>query len=439
MSMIYKTLFEVKLLHEFYLTGADGVSIFENVDQPGRMDFLLMQYTEGTESINKDLLFEFPASLREEYESYNLKLLPAYSGCKVATRVNKKILSNGSLIYESFSPLPAIYGIHILISKRNGFIDSYTSGRIANPLPALYLFSNDSIVSDRVFPYLTNTIAALRSGYDYEQGELVSFGANDVRGYYTDDDGDQWNSFQGTGFANENDRLLLPLRFSYTFPPSREVTDAQFTLKSKTGVTIKSIAVRNPAKMDKVSLDFSDVSERLLAPTTALYSDFIFFLEVSGNDGYTNRHPVFFNDSFVNRSLWGLINIRSKSSDTVFDLFAADGYLKKRTSAIGTEIDPPIFEIPVKSRFIYWRYINDRGKELKDNTDFNGYLIKEEKILLSTRPRSIAQSSFKLQKEGSSDTKYFPNPVSYNLNRDKKGRLCFDIRVPRSELFDIIP
>jgi hypothetical protein len=439
MSLIYKTLFEIKLLHEFYVTKTDGVSIFETDDQPGRMDFLLKQFSEGAESISNDLIFEFPASLEEEYKSYHLKLLPAYSGLKVATRVNKKILANGSLVYEPFTPLPENYGIDILISKRRRSMDGYTSGRIANPLPALYLFSNETIVSDRLFPFLTNTISSFRSGYEYEQGELASFGTNDVRGYYLNDDGDQWHSFRGTGFANESDRLLLPLKFPYAFPSSREVTEVQFTLKNKGGITIKSIAVQSQAKIEKVSIDFSDVGERLLAPATALYSDFIFFLEVSGNDGYTNRHLVFFNGSFLSRSLWGLVNIRPKTSDTAFDLFAADGYLKKRTDALGNEISAPIFEIPVKSRFTYWRYINDRGKELKDNTDLNGYLIKEDKMLVSARPRSIAQCFFKLQKEGSTEKKYFPNPLSYDVKRDSNGRLCFDIRVPRSDLFDIVP
>jgi hypothetical protein len=68
----------------------------------------------------------------------------------------------------------------------------------------------------------------------------------------------------------------------------------------------------------------------------------------------------------------------------------------------------------------------------------NRYLFKEDKMLLSIKPRSIAQSFFQLQEEGSTNKKYFPNPVNYDIKRDEKERLCFDIRVPRSDLFDVV-
>jgi len=47
MAIIYKTLFEVKLLHEFYLTRKDGNTIFALPDQPARLKFLLDEYTRG--------------------------------------------------------------------------------------------------------------------------------------------------------------------------------------------------------------------------------------------------------------------------------------------------------------------------------------------------------------------------------------------------------
>jgi hypothetical protein len=438
MAIIYKILFEVKLLHEFYLTEKDGTTIFTGADQPTRLEFLLDQYSKGRESINKDLLFEFPPPLLKEYEGYHLRLLPAYSGFKVAIQVNQKILADNSLVYEPFTPLPDNLGIYILFSKRNNAIDSYTNTRISNPLPVLYFFSNDEVISDRVFPFLTSTISTQRSGYDYEQGELVSFGPNDIRGYYLNDMGDQWNSFSGTGFANENDRLMLPLKFYYSFPAAKNVTKAEFVLQNRAGDTINSIVVNSTDRMDKVLVDVSSKKDLLTAPGAAAFTDFIFSLEVNGNDGYFNTHPVFFNDKFYNRALWGMASIHPKASNTAFDLFSDDGYLMKRRNSARIWTEAPVFEIPVKSRFTYWRYINDKGKELKLVPDLTDYLFKEDKMLLSIRPRSIAQSFFLLQKEGSLDKKYFPNPVTYDIKRDAKERLCFDIRVPRSDQFPVV-
>jgi hypothetical protein len=420
------------------VTEPDGTVIFDEADQSGRTRFLLDQYSKGRISVNSDLLFEFPQQLVKEYEGYHLKLLPAYSGFKVAIRVNQKKLRDDSLVYEPFTPLPDKLGIHILFSKKNNGIDSYTNSRISNTLPAIYFFSNDEMVSDRTFPFLTNSISTLRSGYEYEQGELVSFGTGDIRSYYADSGGDQWNSFAGSGFASENDRLLLPSKFYYSFPPARNITDATFTLKNRRGDEIQSITISNTNRVDKVLLDLTNKKDLLLAPSAVAFNDFVYSLEVSGNDGYSNVHPVFFNDNFYNKGLWGMASIHPKPSNLDFNLFSDDGYLIKRRNPAGIWTDAPVFEIPVKSRFIYWRYINDKGKELKLHPDMNGYLFKEDKMLLSIKPRAIAQSFFQLQEEGSTNKKYFPNPVNYDIKMDEKKRLCFEIRVPRSDLFDVV-
>ncbi|MGN6539420.1 MAG: hypothetical protein ACTHKY_01295, partial [Ginsengibacter sp.] len=66
------------------------------------------------------------------------------------------------------------------------------------------------------------------------------------------------------------------------------------------------------------------------------------------------------------------------------------------------------------------------------------YLVKEDKILLTKRPRSVAGNYFLLQKEGTTDTVYVPNPLNYDLKKDDKARLCFDIMVPESDLFPVV-
>ena len=44
MSVIYKILFEVKLLHEYYLTRIKGDNIFDGADADARNVFLLEQF-----------------------------------------------------------------------------------------------------------------------------------------------------------------------------------------------------------------------------------------------------------------------------------------------------------------------------------------------------------------------------------------------------------
>jgi hypothetical protein len=348
------------------------------------------------------------------------------------------MLADNSLVYEPFTPLPDNLDICILFTKRSNDISGYTNTRINNALPAIYLFSNADLISDRVFPFLTNAISPLRSGYDYEQGELVSFSSGDIRGYFNNNLGDQWRSFTGNGFSNENDRLLLPLRFYYSFPASRIITGANFNLKNKARDIIKSILVNNTDQKDKILLDFSDIKKLTNISNTVLLKDKVFSLEVNGSDGYFSEHNIIFHDDFYSNSLWGMTTINPKVLNTSFNLFSSDGFLRKRRNPSGFWTEAPVFEIPVKSRFTYWRYINDKGYELKLIPELNDYLIKQEKMLLSIQPRPIAKSFFLLKKEGSPDTKYVPNPVNYNIIKDSKERLCFDIMVPRSELFPIV-
>jgi hypothetical protein len=438
MPVIYKILFEVKLLHEFYLTRPDGSTIFELANQGERLNFLLEEFTNGNESINSDLSYEFHERVRKEYEGYGLKLIPAYSGFKVAARVNQLELADNSIVYKPFFPLPENYCINITIRKRDQLIDSYSNGLISDSLPAIYLFSTEQISVPKVFPNLSHPVPPFNATYDYEQGELASFGANDLRSYYHDGAGDQFDSFIGNAFATNNDALLLPLRFNYFFVPGSNVRNAVFSLKDTNGTEVSSKEFNSAARFSKLSLDFSSISDLLNLPGTSFSANSIFSLQVTGDDGYSRNHPVLFSNDFCDNS-WALVSIRSNPENPDFKLIANDGFLVKRRNPLGIWTEAPIFEIPLKSRFTYWRFINNRGKKLELVPDLQDYVDLEDGILLTKRPRSIARYFFLLKKAGSTDTKYVPNPVDFALVKDNIERICFDVVVPESPLFHPAP
>lgn len=437
MSLIYKTLFEVKLMHQFYLTDKEGKSVFALADQKDRLQFLLQQYSKDEDSINQDVLFEFPKQLLSQYESYNLKLLSTYSGFKVAVRVNQKNLPDKSVVYLPLIPLPDDLSIYISVIKKNDMIDSYTNSSLMRSFSSIFFFSNNNIQGAKSFPFLTNNINAFNSINSYGQGELTSFGVNDIREYYKNELGDQWSPVTGSAFANENDRLLLPVKFQYLFNGNADINNANFILKDGNGNTIKEISISNTNSITKALLDFSDKADIISVSETSA-PDKIFSLEVSGNN-YSANYKVIFSDNLYNRENWGTIHITVKPANPSFNLSADDGFLIKRKSPLGVFTDAPVFEIPVTSSFTYWRYINNRGKEIKLIPDYIDYLFKEDKVLLSIKPRAVSKYYFLLQKEGSSDTTYVPNPNNYELKKDSKDRLCFDIRIPESQLFPIIP
>ena len=434
MAVIYKTLFEVKLQHEYFLTGADGKTIFESATQEERNNYLTRQYELGAVSVNEDLEFEFPPELLAAYGGYNLKLLPTYSGFKVAVRVNPVKLEDGSLVYKPLVTFPDQFCINILFSKKSRTIDSYTSSKINNPLPALYYFSNEKILSDKTSPFLTNSISAFNLNYYYEQGELVSFGNNDIRGYYLDPSGDQWNPFPGAGFASENDRLLLPVKFNYAFPPVSNVTQVEFILRSGNGDPVKTILRGNGTRISKTELDFSDKQDALIQPDPLIYRPGLFSLEVNGNNGYTRTHPIIFSGVLYQKNVWAVAQCIPSPENADFRLLDQDGYLIMRTTTSG-KVGPRMFEIPVKSRYAYWRFINDSGKKLMLTLDLTGYLLDESGKLISARPKTISKIYSQFKREGTGELKLLPTPDDYDIKMDEQGRLLLDVMVPRSDLF----
>jgi hypothetical protein len=438
MAINYKTLFEVKLLHEFYLTKKDGTTVFSVSDQPNRLKFLLDEYTVGRESINADISFEFPARTAQVYDAHQLKLLPTYSGFRVLARVDVIRLSDNSIVYRPVVPIEEGLSINILMVKKNTAIEGYTNARLHNALPAIYYFSNETVRDVKVFPFLTNAIASFNSNYSYEQGELVSFGSGDIRGFYQDTSGDQWNSFIGSAYANESDRLLLPLKFYYSFGGITGIKDAEFILKDKNGTVVKSIAFHDEDEMQKVFLDFSDKSDQLDVSETEFSSNSVYSIEVSGSNGFLRNHSAIFGNAFYNTGIWGMISIKPVPSVSAFRLFSPEGYLLKKIDPDGSPVSHPTYEIPVKGRFVYWRFRNEKGEKLDHNPTLDGYLDLQDGTYTSVRPHTITRSYFSIKKEGSALTKYLPNPVNYDLVKINE-KLCFEIRVPKSSLFPVVP
>jgi hypothetical protein len=129
------------------------------------------------------------------------------------------------------------------------------------------------------------------------------------------------------------------------------------------------------------------------------------------------------------------MNIGTTAANSDFNLFANDGFIIKRKDALGVWTQAPVFEIPFKSRLAYWRFISNRGRELNVSATLTDYVNKENKVLVTKRPRSLAKSWFFLRKEASNDTVYVPNPVSPELKFENDRRFFFDIRVQQSALF----
>ncbi len=442
MELIYKTLFEIKLEHEYFLTGEDGINLFSEADPLVRQTKLEQAFDLGRESINRDVDFDFPDILKGSYKEYGLKILPSWSGCKVLIRVNQNILPDNSLVFEPYFSLPPALDIFILFIKKANLPDAYSNGRIGRPVPSIYLFSNENIPDAKVFPFLVNSISPFDSGISYEQGELAVDSSNTLQEYFYDNGGNLQQKEITTAvktFANENDRLLVPGSFYYTLTGKTPVTQLDISLKDKSGNVIKPFSINQTEPINRVLLDFSDKAGQIQLSGSLTLPDAIFTIEAAGNNGYSDTRKIVFGDLLYSIFHWGAAHLRPRVTDTLFNLITDEGLIIQRRDPLGVWTNAPVFEIPVKSRFGNFRYINNKGRELTLNPALNNFLYKENNVLISQLPVSLCKYYFLVSENGSNVTRYLPNPRTYEIKKDDFQRIYFDIVVPESDLFPVLP
>jgi hypothetical protein len=438
MALIYKTLFEIKLLHEYFLTRKDGTTIFSEPDQPARLAFLREEFNKDQEPVNVDIDFEFPESLRARYESLSLRLLPTYSGCRVVIRVLPKTLADQSLVFEPAVALHSAEDIVILITRKTLAYDVYTNSRVSRSLPSTYLFLNANVPGPKSFPFLTNNVPPQDIAFSYEQGELSLSGPT-IQEYYRQGVADVWHDVTGNAFANETDRVLLPSSFHYYFPNTTNLVQASFVLTDRNGDEVVNFDTSDASGLkQKVGLDFSG-KVKTIPLTDTSFEDVTYTLKVTGNNGLEAEHTIVFTNDLTRTKPWGVIMLRPEVTNADFNLLANDGFLFRRRDALGVWTEAPVFEIPIKSRLAYWRFIHHKGKALDVSAPLMDYVGKEGNVLVTLTPRAASRSWFSLRKEMPAGTQYVPNPVAPEIKLETDRRLFFDVVVPESDLFPEVP
>ncbi|MET0637497.1 MAG: hypothetical protein ABWZ25_15805 [Chitinophagaceae bacterium] len=424
-------------MHEFFLTRADGTSVFEKVLPQERLDYLQQESNNRKDSINTDLEFSFPEDFGKEYASMHLKLVPAYSGFRLVARVNPLPQLSGEVMFAPYSTLPDGLNFFILVKKKNVLVDSYTNARRTRSTQATWFFSNDDVDGAKTSPFLTNAISGFNAASVYEQGELYKQGA-DIIPYYNGTDVN--DKVTGSAFANENDRLLLPLSFVYSFPSVTGMTEVKFNLKDKDGVEVFTQTLTGSEGIpQRTTLSLLNKVQPLPLVSSAPIADFVYTLETVADNGYQQTQKIIFSDELASAGPWAVIHFRFTPVNPAFSMADATGLLKTKKDLTGVLTGIPVFEIAFKSRFAYWRFLNNQGLELDIKPSLLNYVTKEGKSLLTKRPVPLTRDFFLLREKGSAATIYVPNPQTGFLSDAGNGRLALDIRVPQSELFPTIP
>jgi hypothetical protein len=281
------------------------------------------------------------------------------------------------------------------------------------------------------FPTLSAPIPEYSTVHTYEQGELSLNTLGEVQSFFSDQDGnEQWSTLSGTGFANERDRILLPSRFTYTFPKNSTgtgATEAEFRLLDLNDNEVQTLVTTVP-EYGKVNLNFNGTSVEPLKR---------YRLEVDSLRMRSTHEVAFFEAEQGSLNYWGFVLLVPRVQSEEFNLIDDDGFIRLRKNPDGTESKPEFFEIRIKSRPTFWRYANEHGRKIKTNASLDDYLIHDDEngvmTSLQMRYASVSPKVF----SGNGNTRHLPQPLSYSDLRLETNRIVTEIRVPRSDLFDV--
>jgi hypothetical protein len=449
MRTLYKILFEVKVLHEFYLTDPQGSSVFDLAAQPDRLQFLLSRFAADVASVNEDLQFCLSDEQKALFRNYHMVLINSYSGFQVAIEVNDTQLADGTTVYTPVITPGDDLNMLIGVRETRSFLDQITNGRLSTAVKAARYFSNEKVFDAKLSPSLSSPLQTTMAGYTYEQGELASFGAGDIRAYYYYDVGnplnkDQWLKITGDGFSGEQDRLVVSPRFFYTFLAADKVSNAVFQLLDSNGQPVDTRQVSNPTPLSMVLLDYSALLTRppvvVTLPLAKLGPVLLYTLHVTGDNGYDRQTPLIFyqqNPSKPARSLWGWIQIQTMVSNPDYNLLDTNGRLITQTQPDGTQTQHRVFEIRLKSRFTFWRYQNDEGNTLKTTPDLQIFLDLVGSELVTREPRFLTYRPSFFHNTNDNTYHFLPNPDSAALTEIDARQAFSNILVPESNLFPI--
>lgn len=442
MAIVYKILFEVQLLHEFYLTDKDG-SIF-SLAAPARQSYLQQRFVLNDRNVSSDLSYSVPAAAEDLFRDHKLKLLPTYSGFRVAIAVKPVSLGGGQKGYAPLVPLPGDLNIPVLIRKKDPLINAISHQSMVHETDALPYFSNQRVSGAKTAPFLAEPVAAFNPALTYEQGSLALFAPSNIRSFYRDQaDAAQWIDIPGGGYTTDRDRLLTGPVLQYFFAPASNINQATFTLKDNNSNVVRKFAVGDGSKtLQQVTLDFSEqyvYNQVRRLPSSPVGDNLFYTLEVSGSGGYNRSHRVlFFEDGQELQDAWGLVNIVPTPTDAPLGLLNGAGrIITTRNADNSVAIPVPLFEIWIKSRLSFWRYTHDGGQPLKSGVHPN-FLFYNNGRLISKIPRPQTYAISVYRKPDNS-LYYLPNPVLYPELRWENNRLYTDILVAESSLFPLGP
>lgn len=419
-SIIYKKIFEVRILHDYFLSTKDNAYFSSALSDQDRSTRLLQKYNFD---LDKVLQITPTSSCVTTMKNHRLRFIKTKLGFFVAQEVERIIQNSGAIFYKPVLPLEASSGLSFDIRALNSYFQNFSGIPIKKAISSIYYFSNAAVGGAKTYPVLSLPVPDFDSSQVYEMGELAVRGGqlNLANITTSDDDPVHWQNIEDFGFVNRTDCLLVPHKFRFLLPADNLPTAITATLFELGGTVVKTIDVLvNGGNL--LSLGFCK------NPLDDCVEEGWYDLEIKDQDD----NMLFFKRILLSEVLYkpsnlGVIEI-FPSTDTTFRLLDADGFILHRINADESKESHPIFEIRFRSRNTYWRYKSKDAFSPTDIAATDSVLDiapdTGETVLVATNSETLIEGVNKLLGGLS-----LPNPNPSTMKYESDGKIYSDIYI----------
>lgn len=426
-DILFKRLFEVRILHGYYLDHWFA----DSANKPG----LFQAYrddADGTGAEKRTFVLENKYNiLRDLHIEPTPKTAKLLSGLKMRWRamptgfiagVEVSQPTAGTFFPKTPPPVNSVWSF--VLRLRNAHFYNITNHALRPTLPGRYYFSNLNVLDDNGTYCMASLPAAFSANRFWEMGELANFGTPATPiikiAKKTTNSGTDFEDLPDFKWANTADRQAFPKQFRYRFDASLNVTDATFTLTTPAGEIVKTISrdfSTSPAPAE-ITLDFSAKDKLPSEEQPQPIPDGRYNLEIAVNGNpFETRSVVLRSDLPYDNSVFGLVDITLQPTTDNSRLLNADGSLNltpiPNTNPV--RYRHPVFEIRLLSRRTAWHYQIEKNAPAAD-MDFPEakYTAATRRIVTKTPHRlSLARAPVPLQ-----GNVFLPSPEKADLKYD---------------------
>lgn len=347
----YQRLFEVRILHEYYLLGPSVPSYF-NLPQADRETIFRNRVLWNQYPLRQDLEIEPDEKTKAILKGLDWRFLPTAAGFLVAASARPFSLTGGSAATRPAIAPPTGAQLLFHIRPKNRLFHNFTALPLRRQaLETSYYFANRASSVQAVgFASLSAPVKALQANSPYEMGDLAVIGGG-LKEALQNTDGNNttthWRDLAGTGYVNESDRICLPKAFHYPFAATDNVQTATFILQQPDGTPVRTVVINGDATHPVIN---AAVSFKPRPP------DGLYRLKIDAGP-IQKTLDVFLTDAYDPSAL-GIVHLNLQEADPIYRVLGAEGQIRNENTDPAGKPIPPVFDIRLRSRRTIWRYLS---------------------------------------------------------------------------------